>query len=261
MRVLVTIGLSFLLAGGAMAQRGGGGHGGGGGMGGGSHGGMGGGGGFGGGHGGMGGGGFTGGGHRGGGFGGGGFGFGGGFGRTVFGHPSGGLRGVNGFGFSIGYPYYGYGYLGYGGLGYGGYYGGYYWPGYMYPYYDSYMGDGGYAGGGGYASYSQQPNVTVIYPPQQPGAVYLDNAPAHPVTHEYDQYGQEIRRDGTAAPLYLLAFKDKTIRAATAYWVDGRTLHYVTYEHEQKQAPLDTVDRDLTMRLNGERHVEIQLPQ
>src|SRR5262249_58782452 len=115
-------------------------------------------------------------------------------------------------------------------------------------------------GGGGYASYSQ-PNVTVVYPPQQAAPMYMPEQPAHPVTREYDQYGQEVKRDANAAPIYLLAFKDKVIRAATAYWVDGKTLHYVTYEREQKQTPLDAIDRDLTMRLNVERHVEIQLPQ
>jgi len=239
-----------------MAQRGGGGHGGGGGMGGGSHGGMGGGG-YGGSRGGgMGGGGYMGGGQRGGGYGGS---YGGGFHGPIYGgHPYSGLRGIRGFGFSYGYPYYGYGGFGLGLGYYGGYGPGYY--GYSYPYYDSYMGNGDYYGGGGYASASQPNNVTVVYPPQQPAMVYMDSQPAHPVTHEYDQYGQEIKRDGTGAALYLLAFKDKVIRAATAYWVDGKTLHYVTYEREQKQAPLDTVDRDLTMRLNGERHVEIQLP-
>lgn len=88
----------------------------------------------------------------------------------------------------------------------------------------------------------------------------MGEQPAHPVTHEYDQYGQEVRRDASGPALYLLAFKDKVIRAATAYWVDGRVLHYVTFEKEQKQAPLDALDRDLTLKLNGERHVEMQLP-
>ena len=50
------------------------------------------------------------------------------------------------------------------------------------------------------------------------------------------------------------------IRAAEAYWVTGATLHYVTLQHEQKQAPLDLVDRALSYRLNRERHVDFQLP-
>ena len=58
-----------------------------------------------------------------------------------------------------------------------------------------------------------------------------------------------------------MAFKDHAISAAAAYWVDVRTLHYVTLQHEEKQAPLDTVDRDFSMQLNRERHVPFQLPQ
>ena len=87
--------------------------------------------------------------------------------------------------------------------------------------------------------------------------------------HEYDQYGQEIPEAGgggggatqAGSPIYLIAFKDQNIRAAAAYWVNGQTLHYVTLEHEERQVPLTSIDRDLSMRLNRERHVQFQLPQ
>ncbi len=87
--------------------------------------------------------------------------------------------------------------------------------------------------------------------------------PAHPVTHEYDQYGQEVKPSGGAAssPIYLIAFhNDHVIRAASAYWVDGNTLHYVTLQHEERVAPLSSIDRPLTSELNRERHVTMQLP-
>jgi hypothetical protein len=51
------------------------------------------------------------------------------------------------------------------------------------------------------------------------------------------------------------------IRAAASYWVDGGTLHYVTLQREEKQVPLDTVDRDLSLQLNRERRVSFQLPR
>lgn len=60
--------------------------------------------------------------------------------------------------------------------------------------------------------------------------------------------------------LYLIALKDQSIHAAAAYWVEGKTLHYLTRDGKQEEAPLDTVDRELTLRLNHERGVEIQLP-
>lgn len=271
MRVLQTLALCCIFAFGAMAQRGGGGHGGGGG---GGH--VGGGGGFSGGgfHGG---GGFTGGGFRGGGFSGGGF--------------SGGFRG--GVGFNGGFR----GGLGFRG-GYGGYYGGFYggyWPyswGYSswpywaydnYPYYgygyDPYYGasyGSAYSTGYSYPAYQTSPGVTVVYP-QQGAAMYSDQAP-RPAIHEYDQYGQEVPLQGpnggagagaygaanaapSGSPIYLIAFKDQSIRAAASYSVSGQTLHYVTLEHEEKQAPLSSVDRELSARLNHERRVQFQLPQ
>jgi hypothetical protein len=263
MKFLLQITLCVLLAGPAMAQRGGGGSRGGGG--GGFHGG--GGGGF---HGGgsIGGGGFRGGGVASGGFRGGyggsyggGFrgGIGGGF-RGGFGGFRGGFGGFrNGFGFNrgrFGLGFYG-GYWPYWGYGYGGYWPGYY-DSYPYDYYSPY--DYGY----GYASYNTSPNVTVVYPQQTQasGPVYVDRAT--PVMRQYDEYGQEVAPSGGGgggSPIYLIAFQDHVIRAAASYWVEGKTLHYVTLQHEEKQTPLDSVDRGFSMRLNRERHVQLQLPQ
>jgi len=186
-------------------------------------------------------------------------------------HPT--TRGGISFGFAGGRGFYGgYGY------GYGrGSYGSLYYPyfglglglGYSSDYYDPYYyGPNGYAGyggyGGGYASYQTSPNVTVIYPQQTAeGAPPPPPERARPVTREYDQYGQEVRpgvAPGGGSPTYLIAFSDHVIRAAAAYWVDGKTLHYVTLQHEEKQAPLDTVDRSLSVQLNRERQVPFQLP-
>jgi CO dehydrogenase/acetyl-CoA synthase gamma subunit (corrinoid Fe-S protein) len=86
---------------------------------------------------------------------------------------------------------------------------------------------------------------------------------ARPVTREYDQFGQEIRPPaaaGAGSPVYLIAFNDHVIRAAVSYFVDGRTLHYVTLEREERQVPIDTVDRALSLQLNRERQVPFQLP-
>jgi hypothetical protein len=102
----------------------------------------------------------------------------------------------------------------------------------------------------GYATYQPYPNVTVVYPP-------LSDTGSS-VTRLYDQYGQEARPN--ASPLYPIAFNDRAIRAALFYRVDGNTLHYVTVYHERKEAPLNTVDRALSMQLNRERRVPFQLP-
>jgi hypothetical protein len=196
----------------------------------------------------------------------------------------GGFRGGGGAGGGVFRGGYGYGGYGYGrGFGYGygrGFYGGYaYWPGWGLglgywgsPYY-GYWDDPYYYGSSIYPSYTSgyaapvqynpSPNVTVIYPSNaQPEY----SAPVRPAMRTYDQYGQETRPEASASapsgsPIYLIATKDNAIRAAAAYWVDGRTLHYITLQHEEKQAPLDSVDRGLTMQLNRERNVAFQLPQ
>ena len=156
-----------------------------------------------------------------------------------------------GLGFGLGWPYYGYG-LGY---GYGPYYGysDYYDSPYSY-YPDSYN---------SYPAYQQSPNVTVVYPQTQPASpAYAERA--NPVMREYDQYGQQLRPagsgNGSSSPIYLIALKNHNIFAASSYSVNGGTLSYVTLEHAEKQVQLDEIDRDMTTRLNGERHVAFQLP-
>ena len=150
-------------------------------------------------------------------------------------------------GFNTGY-YGGFGYLPWGGDS------SFYWPNYAN---SSYAPGYDFAYQSGYAAYQPSPNVTVIYP-MEPVVPPLSAERAHPVTREYDQNGQEIRPPGS--PLYLIAFKDHTIRAATSYRVDGTTLHYTTPENENKEASLDTVDRGLSMQLNRERNLSFQLP-
>jgi hypothetical protein len=101
----------------------------------------------------------------------------------------------------------------------------------------------------------------VIAPPAQQQPIYVERA--NPVTHEYDQYGQEVRGGAPAStgpPIYLIAMKDHVIRAAAAYWVEGSILHYVTLEHEAKTVPLEGVDRPLSAQLNRERRVQWSLP-
>jgi hypothetical protein len=232
MKIQLAIGLMCLLTGGAMAQRGGGARGGGGFRGGSSgissfRGG-------------------SGGGIRSGGY--------GGFGGYR------GSYGYRGYSFGLGYyPWYGYGY-------WPGYWGGYY--SYPYDYYDYY----GYSYPQVY-NYDPPSNVTVVYPPSpQPSYKVYTLA----TQGGYDEFGQPVAAvpaapsaAGPAAasaaapgrsPVYLIAFKDHTIRAAEAYSVSGDTLRYVTLEHAGKEAPLSSVDSAFSMQLNRERHVAFTLP-
>lgn len=59
---------------------------------------------------------------------------------------------------------------------------------------------------------------------------------------------------------YLLALKDSSVYVAFTFWREGETLHYVTMQGVHNQVSLDRLDRDMTMRLNRERSVELKLP-
>ena len=141
-----------------------------------------------------------------------------------------------------------------------------------------------YAGGGYYGGdyYGDQggPQAPGGYPQQQymgPQVVINQNfAPdvARPIVREYVPdanggirvYGPQSSAaapDTTVAeesPTFLIAFKDHTIYAAIAYWVEGDTLHYVTNQSTHNQVSLDLVDRELSDRLNRERQVDFRLP-
>jgi len=159
------------------------------------------------------------------------------------GAPLGGHRGFRGGGRSVVYVPYAVG-------GYG------YYPGYAEP----------------------EPQVTYVYqqPPQQvPPQVIINqhftSETARPIVREYVSepdggirvYGPDPKASTPAPeenPTYLIAFKDHTIYAALAYWVEGHTLHYVTSQNTHNQVSLDLVDYELSNRLNRERNVEFKLP-
>jgi hypothetical protein len=112
----------------------------------------------------------------------------------------------------------------------------------------------------------QQPNVTIVMPEQQtanpviidnfyPGAS-TDNPNAAPAA----QPAVDEPAPASQPSTYLIAYKDHTIYAAVAYWVDGDMLHYFTAGNIQNQVSLSLIDRDLTARLNREAGVEVKLP-
>jgi len=163
-----------------------------------------------------------------------------------------------------GHPGYTARYGNFGYHGFRGYYGSYwgsYWPwSYGYPYWDSsyYNSDSAYYGD----SYQSSPGVTVVYPPpQQPVYPTVITLTAHPVMHEYRQpedYG--LPSEHASQPvLYLIAFNDHVIRAATTYWIENDKLRYLDTDHKQKEAPLASVDRDFSAELNRERRVPFRL--
>lgn len=124
-----------------------------------------------------------------------------------------------------------------------------------------------YMGGYGYGGYDvapepppapaqpQQPNVIVIYPP----APQYSYAPPRSNMVEVPREQMEAREERVEPSHYLLAFKDKSIYSAVAYWVDGETIHYFTAGNTHNQASVSLIDRDLTRRLN-DGGLEVKLP-
>ena len=180
------------------------------------------------------------------------------------GFRSGGFRG-NTFVRSRGFGnrfYGGYGF--YGGVGFGyGY--PYYYPYSYYPYsydpyyYDSYYSapyyDSGYYANAYYGN-AYPDNVGYVAQPSPPPTVINQNIGGAPAGTSAGTSGSFYR----AADYYLIAFNDHTIRAALSYTVDGDQIRYTTREHEEKTAPLSSVDVRFSEQVNRDRRVEFRLP-
>ena len=64
-------------------------------------------------------------------------------------------------------------------------------------------------------------------------------------------------QEKTESPIYLIAFKDDSIQAATAVWTDRLMLHYTTRQGAHEQVRLDRVDWQLSENLNRQRKDDV----
>ena len=159
-------------------------------------------------------------------------------------------------------------------------------PRYGYPYtysvwvpdYFDYLNDSSqYAAPYGYAPDASAPHYGNPPPaaPQQPVIInqYFSSPP--PATNAPEaakpEAGSPSSADGTAAPApgdpigtpqnyYLIAYKNHEVYAALAYWVEDKTLHYVTTQNTHNQASLDLIDLALTKTLNRRNDVPFSIP-
>ena len=117
--------------------------------------------------------------------------------------------------------------------------------------------------------YYTAPSVAAYYPSSYattyvaPVREYVEAPPApafvRPAAGGRDQFGQ--RREPNGDPVtYLIAFRNGTVESCVAYWVESRTLHYVTRDHAMKESLLENLDRDYSATLNRERQVAFRLP-
>jgi hypothetical protein len=119
------------------------------------------------------------------------------------------------------------------------------------------------------------PPYPVPYPAPYPAATPATPAPPviinqyfsgtvdRPAPQEsFQEAGKSAPGDpiGPAESYYLIAYKNHSVYAALAYWVEDKTLHYVTTQNTHNQASLDLIDTELTKNLNEARKVPFSLP-
>jgi hypothetical protein len=64
---------------------------------------------------------------------------------------------------------------------------------------------------------------------------------------------------GASDKYYLIAYKDRSVYSALAYWVEGDTLHYVTTQNTHNQASLALLDLERTTKLNADSGMPFSL--
>jgi len=94
-------------------------------------------------------------------------------------------------------------------------------------------------------------------------ATYVAPRPAYvpPAAGGRDQFGQRQESVSGEPVTYLIATRGGSVESCVAYWVEGRTLHYVTRDHAMHETPLESVDREYSEQLNRERQVTFRLPR
>lgn len=64
---------------------------------------------------------------------------------------------------------------------------------------------------------------------------------------------------GDPQKYYLIAYKDRTVYTALAYWIEGNILHYVTTQNTHNQASMELIDLEQTTKLNADKNVPFTL--
>ncbi|HEY3824802.1 MAG TPA: hypothetical protein VGL82_09595 [Bryobacteraceae bacterium] len=130
-----------------------------------------------------------------------------------------------------------------------------------------------YASPYGYsAAYGLPPGAPAYGPPpvgaqapQQPVIInqYFSTPPAQQPANSPETNNTATQAPGnpigTPTNYYLIAYKNHEVYSALAYWVEDKTLHYVTTQNTHNQASLDLIDLALTKSLNEKNEVPFSL--
>ena len=83
-------------------------------------------------------------------------------------------------------------------------------------------------------------------------------SPITSVIHEYNVSAPAP--SGAEQPAFTIALNDGSRLTATAVWVQNGSVHYVDLDDSSRETPLRLVDRNLTRKLNEDRHLNLRLP-
>ncbi len=120
-------------------------------------------------------------------------------------------------------------------------------------YYDSYYGA---------PAAAPPPAPEAFAAPQQPVIINqyfgVQKPPPQQVVNDPPQAAGDVI--GTPRNYYLIAYRNHAVYSAIAYWVEDKTLHYVTTQNTHNQASLDLIDLELTKSLNQAHDVPFSIP-
>lgn len=126
-------------------------------------------------------------------------------------------------------------------------------------YFDSYYGSD-YSSS--YVPVPQSPAPEVVAPPAPPVIInqYFGTPPgAYSGAPPDAGPSADVQPAAAADNYYLIAYKNHSVYTALAYWVEDKTLNYVTSGNTHNQASLDLIDLELTKTLNQARGVPFSI--
>jgi hypothetical protein len=110
----------------------------------------------------------------------------------------------------------------------------------------------GYGNGGA-------PTIIMLQPIQMPVQAPRPPEIAHAAMHEYHPPAETA--GAGQQPVFTLAMNDGSRHAAILVWVQSGAIYYIEPTGRTAHAPLSTLDRATTQRLNQEKNLELHLPE
>jgi len=108
------------------------------------------------------------------------------------------------------------------------------------------------------SGYGGAPSIIMLQPIQMPVQPPRPPEIAHAAMHEY--HPAETAAAGQQ-PVFTLAMNDGSRHAAILVWVQNGAIHYIDPTGKTEHAPLSSLDRATTERLNQEKNLELHLPE